>query len=163
MSKQNLTDCIKDSLIGDNQKNALELATYFVTAEIIAERETTGYWADKNYWNVSYQNKSVCNIAINENQDNSWYVTGDDSDSNWFENPPLDEFEKEVLRKCVAICSDCYGCGGIPNMASNKIIFGKNFYHVCPITLKFNNPDAKTISCMKKIFEIRKSDIQSSR
>jgi len=161
MSKQSIEHCIKGALKGDAKKNALELASYFRTVEIIAERETTGYWADKIYWNVSYKNESICNIAIDENQDGSWYITGDDSESNWFENPSLDKRIKEVIWKNVVVCDDYASCGGCgsPDIASRKVVFGKAFNRVCLITLKFNNPDAETIACIKKIFELRKNDI----
>lgn len=152
---------VKASLTGDPQKNALELAVFMRKSEISCIRETGGYWADKIYFNCRYKNQSVCYIAINENNDNSWYVTGDDSGDNWHENAMLDERMKAIAWEHVSVCEKedrCFdGC-----IRSHKIIFGKAFDSVCPITIKFDNPNAAEVDCMKAIFEARKNYIQST-
>jgi len=123
-------------------------------------RETTGYWADKFYWNVNYKDKSVCYVAINEVEENTCVIWSDDSGVNWFNDFPLDEQTKQIAWKNVDICHDPSVCGHCsPGKGTNKTIFGKEFDSVCLTALKFANPDAATVECMKKIFEIRKNDI----
>ena len=161
MSEQRIEHVIRESLTDDAQRNALEFAAFLTANEISCMRETDGYWADKIYFVCNYNNQSVCYISINEHENNSWYITGDDSGTNWFENAPLDESAKKIAWENIDICRDRNSCGacGNPGMMSRKIIFGKEFDNVCPVTIKFTNPNMATVECMKKIFEARKNYI----
>ena len=65
----------------------------------------------------------------------------------------MDESIKEIAWKHVDICSNCGGC---KNSGGNrKTIFGKEFDNVCVTPMRFENPDAKTVECVKKLIEIR--------
>ena len=89
-----------------------------------------------------------------------WTIWSDDSDSNWFEDFPLDDHAKEIAWKNVDICGNCGGCdnpGG-----SRKTIFGKEFNNVCRTTMRFINPDIEALECVKKMVEIRKNDIHGN-
>jgi hypothetical protein len=103
----------------------------------------------------------VCYIAINESEANTWNIQGDDSGDNWFENAPLNERMKEIAWEHVSVCENetkCFdGC-----VRTNKIIFGKAFNSVCPITIKFDNPNAAEVDCMKAIFEARINYIRNT-
>ena len=159
MSEQTMEYVIKQALTGSPQKNALELAAFLSTSGISQERATTGYWEDKIYYVCNYNNQSVCYISINEHEDNSWYVTGDDSGSNWFENVRLSE--PGIAWANIDICTDRSSCGacGSPGKMSRKKIFGKEFDNVCPVTIKFTKPGMAEVECMKQIFEVRKNYI----
>ena len=161
MFEQGMEYVIRASLTGEAQRNALEFAAFLTDIEISCVRATTGYWADKIYFICNYKDQSICYISINEHEDNSWYVTGDDSESNWFENASLDEPMKKIAWENIDICRDRSACGacGNPGKMSQKIIFGKEFDNVCPVTIKFTNPDMTTVECMKKVFEARKNYI----
>jgi hypothetical protein len=154
-------DIIKEALSGDAQRNALSLASFFQVNDISCVRETTGYWADKIYFVCSYKGQSVCYISINESEANTWNIQGDDSGDDWFENAVLNERMKEIAWEHVSVCENetrCFdGC-----VRTNKVIFGKAFDSVCPITIKFENPNAAEIDCMKAIFEARKKYIQNT-
>ena len=106
-------------------------------------------------WCVNYKDKSVCYILLEKD---SWVIWSDDSGSNSFEDFSLDEHMKNIAWKNLVICEKvnrCFdGCG-----RSRKKIFGKEFDNVCGTAIKFENPNAETVECMKKIFEIRKNDI----
>ena len=156
-----MEDVIKLALTGDAQKNALEFAAFMRANEISCIRETQGYWADKIYFACNYKGHSVCYISINEYEDNTWYVTGDDSGDGWYADPPLDEQTRKIAWKHIDICTDYGACGacGSPEVATRKKIFGKEFDRVCPVTLKFTNPDADAVECMKKVFAVRTSGI----
>ena len=152
---------IRDALTGDAQKNALELAAFLTANGVSCERQTIGYWADKIYFVCNYNNQSVCYISINEHENNTWYVTGDDSGSSWYEDVPLEEPIRKIAWESIDICTDPSSCGacGSPGKMSRKTIFGKEFDNVCPVTIKFTNPDAAAVECMKKVFEARISYI----
>jgi hypothetical protein len=87
-----------------------------------------------------------------------WTIWSDDSGSTCFENFPLDDRIKEIAWKNVDICKNCGGCN--LGTGTSKIIFGREFDNVCRTTMKFINPDVKTLECLKKIVEIRKNDIR---
>jgi len=152
---------VKNALTGDAQINALDFAAFLRANEISCERSETGYWADKIYFVCNYKGQSMCYISINEYEQNSWYVTGDDSGDNWYENAALDEHIREIAWQNIDICKDydaCRACG-TPGRMSRKTIFGKAFDNVCPVTIKFTDPDAAAVECMKQVFEIRKNYI----
>jgi len=155
---------IRESLVGDAQKNALEFAAFLKESDISCERSTTGYWADKIYFVCNHKDQSVCYISINEHEENAWYITGDDSGDNWYENVELEEHVKEIAWQNIDICIDynsCRSCGN-PGRMSRKTIFGKEFDNVCPVIIKFTNPDAAAVECMKKVFRARKNYIQNT-
>jgi len=154
---------IKESLTGDTQQNAFALASFFRASDISCERSTVGYWADKIYFVCNYNDQSVCYIAINEYEPNTWSIQGDDSGDVWYENVSLSQDARELAWKNVDICKDyasCSACGN-PGRMTRKKIFGKLFDNVCPVTIKFNNPSAAEIKCMKAIFGARIAYIQN--
>jgi len=161
MSEQSIEDVIQRSLSGDVQRNALELASFFHVNNILCTRETTGYWADKIYFVCNYKGQSVCYIAINEFEASTWSIQGDDSGVEWFKNTTLGKRMNEIAWEHVSVCENeirCFdGC-----VRTSKIIFGKVFDSVCPITIKFDNPNAAEVNCMKAIFEARKNYIQNT-
>lgn len=160
MSEPRIEHAINETLIGDTQRNALAFVAYLSTNEILSVRLATGYWEDKLYFVCSYRGKSVCYILINGYEEGSWVIWSDDSGSNWFEEFPLDEHTKEIAWRNVDVCTggNCAGCSN-PGRGTRKTIFGKEINHVCGTAMKFINPDAETVECMKRIFEMRKNDI----
>lgn len=159
MLEQKIEDVIGEVLTGDTQKNALEFVTYLRTNEMLFEREK-GYWEDKYYWGIKYNNKFVCFVLISsedKTDPESWTIWSDDSGSNTFGDYQLDEHIKVILWKNVDICGNCGGCGN-PG-GSRKIIFGKEYNNVCVTAMRFTSPDAETMECVKKMVEIRKNDI----
>jgi hypothetical protein len=160
MPEQKIENFIGEVLAGDAQKNALEFVAYLRTGEMLFERGK-GYWEDKLYWMIKYKDKYVCFLLINGAEDKTepegWIIWSDDSDSNWFTDFPLDDRIREIAWKNVDVCANCGGCknpGG-----TRKTIFGKEFDKVCITTMKFINPDAETLECVKKMIEIRKNNI----
>ena len=158
MLEQGIEQNIVEILSGDAQKNALEFVAYLRANEMLFERGK-GYWEDKYYWMIKYKNEYVCFILINGCEDKTepegWIIWSDESE-NWFAAFPLDEYMKEIAWKNVDFCGNC---GGDCNPGTHKTIFGKEFYNVCRTTMKFMNPDAEAMKCVKKIVEIRKNDI----
>jgi hypothetical protein len=159
MLEQSIEQIINEALSGSTQQNALALASFLKANDISCERSTIGYWKDKIYFICNYKEQSVCYISINETEPNTWNIQGDDSGVDWFESEPIDKRMKEIAWKHVSVCENekrCFeGC-----VRTNKIIFGKAFNSVCPITIKFDNPNTEEVECMKAIFEARKKYIQ---
>lgn len=158
MTQQSMTQIINEALTGEAQQNALALTSFLQANNISCVRETTGYWADKIYFVCTYKDQSVCYIAISESEANTWHIQGDDSGDDWFANETLDEHMKKIAWEHVSVCENetrCFdGC-----VRTNKIIFGKSFGNVCPITIKFSNPNATEVECLKAIFQARKNYI----
>jgi len=110
---------------------------------------------------VSYQGKYVCFISINGDTNAleavGWTVWSDDSGADWFADCLLDERMKETVWANVDLCGRCGGCGN-PG-GTRRLVLGKMFDNVCITALKFIDPDAEAVECMKKMAEIRKCDI----
>jgi len=165
MSKQNIEQIISETLTGDVQWSALELASSLLANGVSCVRDTTTeYWKDKTYFVCNYNGQSVCYVSINEFEPNTWNIQGDDSGDAWYEDVPLDDTIKEIAWRNVAVCNHYDVCGacGSPEVATRKRIFGKEFEHVCPITIKFDNPDASEVECMKAVFGARVNHIKNT-
>lgn len=163
MPEQRIEIHIDDVLSGDVQKNALELVAFLRENGTEFERGK-GYWADKCYWMIKHKDEYICFILIGSEDDaasESWTVWSDDSASDCYAKAYLDERIKDIAWKHIDYCGKCGGCknpGG-----SRKIIFRKEFSHVCITTFRFDNPDIKTVECIKKLVEFRKRHIDFSK
>ena len=162
MMEYNIEDCILKSLIGDERNNALEFVAYLRANKMTFERGA-GYWEDKFYWLIKFQNEYVCFILIGDSEDSGspWTIWSDDSAYHWFEDFLLDEHMKETAWNQVDFCANCGSCSG----GISKIIFGKAFDkvdNVCRTTFRFDNPSSKTVECAIKLMEIRKKDIETN-
>jgi hypothetical protein len=93
-----------------------------------------------------------------ETEPEGWVVWSDDSDSNWYADAPMDEHMRKIVWKNVDICGNCNPCSSCAG-GSRKTVFGKEFEHVCRTTMRFDNPDAETVECMKRLVELRKNNI----
>jgi len=160
MPEQKIEDFILEVLTGDTQKFALEFVAYLRTNEMLFERCCNGYWEDKLYWFVKYQNQYVCFILLDGYEKGHWVIWSDDSDSNCFEDFPLDEHIRKVAWENVDFCINC---GNNCSSGENKTIFGKQFSNVCRTTMRFDNPDADELDCLKKVVSIRKISIDNPR
>ena len=160
MPKQTIESHIKETLAGDTRKNALDFVAFLLANEMQFERGE-GYWKDKLYWCIKHENESVCYLLLNSPKENlkPWTIWSDDSGSNCFEDCSLDEYMKEIAWDNVDFCGNC---GGDCSPGTRKVVFGKEFNNVCRAAMRFTNPDAETVECMKKLVEIRKNHIDLS-
>lgn len=113
---------------------------------------------------IKYKDEYVCFVFINGSpakyidEPEGWIIWTDDCFSNCYSNALIDERMKEIAWKNVDICANCNPsspCAG----GSHKIVFGKEFEHVCRTTMRFDNPDAEAVECVKMLVELRKKDI----
>ena len=155
MSDKNIEDFINDFHTGDTQIKLLDFVAFLRANEVLFERCQFGYWEDKFYWNTKLRDRYVCNILINNDDENSWIIWFDGGDSDWFENYPLDEHLKKIAWRNADFCGGCGFCSG----GKRKSIFGKDFDNVCRTPVCFKNPDNEELVCMKKMIEIRKKYI----
>jgi len=162
MIEQSIENCIIEILSKDIQNFALDFIAYFRTNEMIFKRGK-GYWEDKFYFMVKYQNEFICFILIGDSENRGipwiiWSDSSDSSDSQWYENTSLDERIKEIAFQNIDFCgkcspnSSCYG-------GTHKMIFGKEFDNVCVTTFRFDNPNVESLECVKKMVELRKDYI----
>jgi len=156
MSEQKIEDTINEVLINAAQKNALDFADYLHNNNMVFVRGQ-GYWEDKYYWLIKYNDEYVCFILIGgeRGKDNSWTIWSDDSGSMCFEDYSLDEHTKKIAYANVDFCGNCGRCDG----GTSKTIFGKPFDNVCRTVFRFDNPNYEAVECAKKLVEIRINDI----
>ena len=158
MFEQEIENYISEFLNEIQKKNALDFITYLRKNDMLFEK-AGGYWVDKLYWYIKYNEKYVCYILISSEEEPSpdpWIIWSDDSGSNWYKDVLLDEHMKEIFWENIDFCGNCGGCSV---KGTNKTIFGKIFDNVCRTTFKFIDPDIEVLECMKKMVDIRKKDI----
>lgn len=159
MSELGIDHFINETLAGEAKRNALDFIAYLRADELLFERCLYGFWEDKLYWVVKYKDETICQIFVNGYKEGDWVVWSDDSGSNSFFDFSLDEYIKEVAWKNVGYC----GSGGCcRDMGTRKVIFGKAFDNVCLAILRFDNPNAEAVTCLKKMVEVRKADIMNN-
>ncbi|MCL2004328.1 MAG: hypothetical protein FWG72_10080 [Oscillospiraceae bacterium] len=153
----NTSNYIGNTLAGDARKNAAGFFEYLLENGLQLERGQ-GYWADKLYYMVKHNGEYACFILINSGEDTTepvgWVIWIDGNRSDLFSDDIPDERLKAIAWKHIDICGNCGGCdnpGG-----SRKVIFGKEFDNVCVTPMRFDNPNAETIECVKKLIDIRR-------
>ena len=157
MSLQKIEDHILRELSPQDQIIAQDFVEYLKDNGMEFVRDNGECWKNKIYYWVMYQTKCVCFIAINDpdEKDNRWTVWSDDMSSDFLKSYPVDNEIKEIAWHHVDTCGNCGSCNG----GRKKIIFGKEFDKVCGCTFRIDNPDADELAFMKKMVEIRKSEI----
>jgi hypothetical protein len=145
MSDQKIENIINDALTGDAQKNALDFAEFLAANEMIAGGE---------HGEVSCKGKSVCYMHIDgaAEEPGPWTIWTEGDYSGEIEDVPMDERIKKIAWANVNICASC---GGDCSPGQRKMIFGKEFDNVCNAAMAFNNPDAATLECVKKLLIMR--------
>ena len=159
MPVHRIDDYIGNALIGDVRKTTIDFFEYLSESQTQFERGK-GYWADKLYWMAKYKDEYVCFVLINGDENGQWIIWSDDSGSDWYADALMDDRMKEIAWKHIDICGNCGGCknpGG-----SQKTILGKEFDNVCITAMKFTNPDAETVECLKRLVELRKNAIDKN-
>jgi hypothetical protein len=145
---------IEENLCADDREVALKLVA-FLRVNNFSFHKDNGYWIDKIYYIVKYNNNCICFIAIKDpdEQDNRWTVWSDDIDSTLLDAFSVDDELKEIAWNHVDHCGNCGSCGG----GRQKSIFGKKFNDVCGCTFRFDNPNADDLRFLYKMAEIQKN------
>ena len=134
MSEQSIEEIISDNLPVAYQGNALDFIRFLRENEMELIRDN-GYWENKIYYLIKFQNKYMCFIAIKDF--------------------PIETELKETAWEHADVCQNCGSCSG----GRKKIIFGKEFDNICSTTFRFDNPDAADLLFMKKLLSAGKREI----
>jgi len=151
MSKK-IEDVINDVLKGDTQKNALDLITHLRTCDfsIVMHDEK-----DESGWNV--ENLGFIVITGSDDFPGPWTMWLGADNIGEYSEFSIDEHIKEFAWSHV---SPCGSCGGKCSPGTKTKVFGKDFENTCQSNLMFVNPDAEAVAYMKKIFDIKKSELR---
>ena len=159
MPKQSIERHIEETLAGETRKNALDFVAFLRAADMQFYRDKNGYWSDKLYWWIKYDDEYFCFILINGYDNGHWVIWFEDGDSDCFADFSVDESTKVIAWANVDIFKG--DCGGGQCEGLRKVIFGKEFESLYRTLMCFTNPDTEAVECMKKLAKIRKCDISN--
>ena len=156
MIEKSIEEIINEELSSDDKIVALDFITFLRENELDFVRDR-GYWRDKIYFLVQYDNECVCFISIKDPDEieNRWTVWSDDMSSTYLADNDIENALKITAWEHVDLCGHCGSCGG----GRKKNIFGKEFDEVCGCTFRFDNPQRNDLKFMKKMVEIRKREL----
>jgi len=140
---------IRNILSGDALVNALNFAEYLKANDM----QYTG-----NHCEIHYKGKCACYIYLDASctVHGPWTIWTEGKYTNEHKSIPLDEHMKKIVWTNI---STCLNCGNSCSPGHCETIFGKDFKNVCNAILRFSNPDAETLECVKKLVEMRRHDI----
>jgi len=166
VSEKIIEDVIRETLIGDEQKNALDFVSYLRVNEIEIPPNKPG----GDFWNAGYKGRGICVINLPAVYDDhngfdtfindlphAWDNLSDGGKGDGVAGFPVHERTKEIIWANVR--PHDLTCHGKCSPGSTKMIFGKKFDNLCSSFLGIYSPDAETVDCMKKIVGGLKSDI----
>ncbi len=148
MSEKRIEDAFNEYFTGDTLKNALDFAEFLRANEMV-------YNGD---YEIHYKSKLACYIDTPNDKSHMWRVWTVGDYSNEYEGFPIDERTKEIAWANVVYCGNCDDVDCDPG--KTEIIFGKEFVNVCRgadnLAMRYKNPNAETLECMKKMVDMRK-------
>ena len=163
MSKQNtnnappvIEDVIKEKLVGEAQKNALD----FVAAMQEKEFSFVGWDSGSEVgWTPTYNGKGLGTTLIN---DQFMFFIG--LDWNFDDSRAVEDEIKEFVWAHITVCPQepcappyCQADEHNDNHSKNRWkIFGKEYESTCNAPLQFIGPDAKTLDNIKKLLLMTK-------
>ena len=146
MNTQTFEEMIKNTLTGETQKNALDLAAFMAVNGI-----TTG----ENHGTIVYNGIVLAWMHMDGSPDlpGPWTVWPD-LIGTVPEGFDFNDTMREIAWKNVNTCASC---GSDCTPGSKKNIFGRDFDNVCGAILTFTDPDAETLKCLKRLLELIKT------
>jgi hypothetical protein len=144
--KKRIEDAFNEFLTGDELKNALDFVEFLRANEMIYNGEHE----------IRYKDECACYIDTPNDEQRWWRVWTVGDYSNEYEGFPIDERTKEIAWSNVVKCGNCDDCDRDPG--KTEVIFGKEFVNVCNgtdnLAMRFVNPDAEALECVKKMVEM---------
>jgi len=117
-----------------------------------------------NYWdadcNVTYKGKRVCILSMNDVSEN-FIIDIVGNFSTEYRNIPIDENIKKIAWENINHClyvEDFFFCKRC-SRGQRKTIFDKEFDDVCRFVMSFSDMKTEVFECIKKLLEMRKTDI----
>jgi len=148
MSEKRIEDAFNEYFTGDTLKNALDFAEFLRANEMV-------YNGD---YEIHYKGKLACYIDTPNDKSYMWRIWTVGDYSNEYDEFPIDERTKEIAWANVVYCGNCDDVDCDPG--KTEIIFGKEFVNVCRgadnLAMRYKNPNAETLECMKKMVDMRK-------
>lgn len=156
MVEKGIEEVINEELASEDKRIALEFTAFLRENECRLIRDR-GYWKDKIYFQVQYQDDCVCFIAIKDPDEKeiNWTVWSDDMDSEYLTENVMEDEVKQTAWEHVDFCGNCGSCSG----GRKKTIFGKEFAGVCGCTFRFDDPGTNELAFMKKMVELKKKEL----
>ena len=162
MSEQNNNDSftkfeedIKNALSGDMKKNALDFVAFLKAGGMTHDVHTNVF---------SYMGKDVCCVTLDGDSHpcGPWTIYWGDFDIYEQDHFKIDEQLKEFVLANIHFCSTykhntAPHCNNSPGI--NRMIFDNQYKNVCTSSLQFRVPDAGALEKIKKLAELRKSNI----
>jgi len=132
-------------LSGDAQKHALEFAAYL---------QANNMQADGEHGEITHKGKTLAYMHIDGKPElpGPWTIWPQGDFSHVPDGFAFDDTMKEIAWANVNVCGSC-GSNCAPG--SRQTVFGKEFDNLCGSVLAFNNPDADSLVCVKKLFEMK--------
>ena len=142
---------VSDILSGEMLKNALDFAAFLKANDMSAGGE---------HGAAKYKGKCICYMFLEKGEEMPapWTIWSEGDYSVEHKDVPISQHLKEIAWAKVNICTSC---GGKCSPGASKVIFGKEFVHVCSAAMAFYMPDAEVLECVKKLLEIRKCEIDA--
>ena len=147
MSERKIENMICEKLPKEAQKNALDFIKYLGEDALLEDED----WC----WKAKYKGETVFHVRIGGFQDEpnwlAWSATAVD-----YSDTEIDEQTKKIAWENICTCGKC---GDDCAPGRHAVIFGKTFENCCTSSLMFINPQGDSLECLKKLIDIRKSDI----
>jgi len=157
MSDKRIEDVIDKALVGDAERNALDLIAHIRASGNGHFAITMHDEKDESGWVVS----DLCFIIIKGSDyfPESWTMWLGADNIGQHSEAPVDEDIKQYAWSHV---SPCGSCGGNCSPGKSAKIFGKDFENTCQSNLMFVDPDIDDVDFIKEIIDIRLNDIIKS-
>jgi len=163
--KPKIDDVISDLLDGEMKKNALNFISYLRENKMSISRASGNAEAKRidGAWKAAYKSKGMCRIWLSKNH---WivcpYIDYTKDFETYIKNENLQDIIWDNLFKCricsPKLCSSQASKSEETFRGFNKTYFGKEFDNICKFwDAYFQNPDDKTINCIKRILDFKKN------
>jgi hypothetical protein len=154
MAEKKIEDALNEYFTGDTLNNALNFTEFLRANEMIYDGE----------YEIHYKGNLACYINTPNDKERTWGVWTVGDYSNEYEGFPIDERTKEIAWANVVKCGNCEDCNRDPG--KTEVIFGKEFVNVCngtdSLAMRFVNPDAEAVECVKKMVDMRKYAVDNN-
>jgi len=152
-TKPSIEEIIDKYLQADEKKNVLRFVSF------LRENKMAPQWGSTNSYNVSYKNRRVCIVKINESGFHIWVNTQYNED---FCNY-LSEESYVVKAYLLSTITYCFGCGSCKPGLDIEIL-GEQFKGACynPV-IRMENPDEEKIELAQKLVLLRKQAIKEGK
>ena len=148
MAEKRVEDAFCALFSGETLQNALDFAEFLSAHEMVYD----------GAYEIHYKGELVCYIDTPNEQQRLWRIWTVGDYRREHEAFPLDARGKEIAWENVVKCGNCDGTDCDPG--KTEVIFGREFANVChgakDLAMRFMNPDAEALACVKTLLLMRK-------